>query len=172
MRSLTLLLSVPSLSYLQIWDFRAFARRRPSYWEQTRVSGSSLNRISSLCHIRLSFHETPQGADKAPNTFDFEDEKGYITQARRKTETNLQLIHHMNPRVPKILSHFGQKHLHFLGLPTQKLRVYSEGEPFETVFNLHKIPAAEHFLRGCVLVALLICETKISFLVWKRSRVG
>lgn len=120
--------------------------------------------MSDLFHIRLSFRDTPQGAD------DFEDEKGRITQTRRKTETDLQLIHHMNPRVPKILSHFGQKHLHLLGLPTQKLRVCSEGEPFETVFNLHKIPAAEHFLRGCVLVALLICETKISFLVWKRSR--
>lgn len=58
-----------------------------------------------------------------------------------------QLIHHMNPRVPEILSHFGQKHLHLLGLPAQKLSVESYTESFDTVFNLYKVPAAECFLR-------------------------
>lgn len=103
--------------------------------------------------------------------YDYEDksEKRGKTQNEPQKRNDLQLKHHMNPRVSEIFSHFGQQDIHLLGLPAQKLRVESEGKSFKTVFDLYKVPAAECFLRKRRRLATSFdCKANISF-VWSRK---
>ena len=54
----------------------------------------------------------------------------------------------MDLRIPDILAHIRQQHLHLLQLPAQHRREQAEGEGFEAVFDLHEIEGADGFLFG------------------------
>ena len=64
----------------------------------------------------------------------------------------------MYPRVPQILPHFGQEHLHLFGLPLQELREKPDRESLEAFLDFYEIPAADCFLwtRGKHRARLLV----------------
>ena len=66
----------------------------------------------------------------------------------QKNSENSQIKLRMNPRIPNILPHIRQQHLHLLQLPPEHRGEEPQREGLEPVFDLDEVEGTDCFLFG------------------------